>query len=199
MTIQTGYKIADIPTLQGLTSSQRTDGYARFVESDANARPSWYMFIASSTAAADGDLVVMPSDNPTTGRWCKSGAAASSTVEFAGSTACTSGQCAVGGKVFQFYAPQSNLPLIVVPNFDISIAPESDSIQLHRWNQQPNTNLNGREFVSAIANTGGSCTVTINSTYRWISFFAKNPANNGYYDGVCFTVNGNVCTLLGFS
>ena len=200
MTIQTGYQIANITALQALTSGQRVDGYARFVETDAYGKPSWYMFVAASTATADGDLVVMPSDDPSTGRWLKSGAANNGSIaEFGGGNLCASGQCAIGSKAFQFYAAQANLQLIVVPGLDISITSGSTSIQLHKWDQQPNTSLNGRTFVTAIPNTGGNVNVTIDSTYRWISFFAKNPANNGYYDGVCFTVNGNVCTLIGFS
>ena len=201
VTIQTGYQIADIPTLEALTSSQRTDGYARYVESDSVGNPSWYMFKASSTATADGNLVVIPNDNPSTGRWIKTGgSSASNFSEFGGGNLCTSGQCAIGGKAFQFYAPQTNLPLLIIPSFDIAIATGTDSIQLHRWSQQPNTALTGRTFAGAIANTGGTINVTIDSTYRWISFFARNPSNgNNAFDGVCFTMNGNVVTLLGYS
>lgn len=116
---------------------------------------------------------------------------------FGGETICTNG-CLLGGKAFKFYAAQSTLEIKIEPGFDINITAGSDSIQVHRWNQQPNTNLIGRQFVLALPNTGGSAIISIDSTYRWISFFARNPAMSGGYDGVCFTTEGNTITLISF-
>ncbi|MBD2771183.1 hypothetical protein [Iningainema tapete] len=196
MPISIGYRIANLAALTAIAQENRPDGYTRLVQSDADGLPAWYTFIASSTATADGNSVVTPDDG--IGRWIKSSGTGGG-VAFGGGNLCTSGQCAIGGKAFQFYAPQQSLQLTVVPGFDISISTGSTSIQLHRWNQAPNTSLIGREFVQALPNTGGKIAVTIDSTYRWISFFAKNPAKSGQYDGVCFTMSGNVVTLLGYS
>jgi hypothetical protein len=119
-------------------------------------------------------------------------------INFGGRTLCID-SCAIGGKVFEFFAPQSGVPLIITPGLDISISSGTDAIQLHRWSQEPNLDLVGREFVGVVSQTGGTIAATINTTYRWISIFARNPSNGGEYDGVCFTVNGNVLTLVGFS
>lgn len=193
MTIQVKYFIADITALKALNSSQRTDGYARLVKSI----PAWYTFNATSTATGNDDTIVTPSDNPSSGRWIKSSGTGGGD-SFGGIITCTSG-CAVGGKAFTFYAPHTSLSLKIEVGFGISITSGSNSIQMHRWNQTPNTGLTGREFVAELPNTGGNTSVDINSTYRWISIFAKNPAKSNQFDGVCFTVSGNVVTLIGFS
>ncbi|MBW4677136.1 MAG: hypothetical protein KME52_24965 [Desmonostoc geniculatum HA4340-LM1] len=196
MTIQTGYAIASISTLKALTDSQRIDGYARLVKSDAKGLPAWYTFLAASSAAGDDDAVVTPNDNPSTGRWIKSSGAGGG-ADFGGAIICTSG-CTIGGKAFQFYAPQSSLQLIVQVGFGISITSGIKSIQIHRWNQTPNTGLTGRQFAAEMPHTGGKAIITIDSTYKWISVFAKNSNNSGAFDGVCFVVSGNVITLVGF-
>ncbi|MBD2437372.1 hypothetical protein [Nostoc sp. FACHB-110] len=186
------YAIADIDALKALTSSQRTDGYARLVKSN----PAWYVFIAASTAVADDDLVLEPDDG--IGRWLKASGAGGGGESFGGIIACTSG-CAVGGKAFTFYAPHSSIELKIEVGFDISITSGANSIQLHRWSEEPNTALTGREFVAELPHTGGNTSVTIDGTHRWISVFAKNPSNSNYFDGACFTISGNTITLLGFS
>lgn len=199
MTIQTGYAIADIATLETLTSSQRVDGYSRLVKADANGNPAWYTFISASTATADNDSVVLPNDSPSTGRWIKSSGSSSGGASIGGINLCNSG-CAVGTKAFEFYAPQTNLGLVIEIGFGITITSGSTSIQVHGWSQEPNTNLNGREFITAIASTGGKVIIpVIDSTHKWLSIFAKNPDNSNQYDGVCFIVTGNVITLIGFS
>ncbi|MEH1902522.1 MAG: hypothetical protein V7L04_14155 [Nostoc sp.] len=200
MTIQTGYAIANIAALKALTSSQRIDGYSRLVKSDAKSNPAWYTFISTSTATPDDNLVVLPSDNPSAGRWIKSsGSATGGGVAFGGANLCNSG-CTIGTKAFEFYAPQTNLELIIQVGFGISITAGSKSIQIYGWSQQPNTSLNGRQFIAEIANTGGKIIIpTLDSTHKWLSIFAKNPAKSGQFDGVCFTVTGNVITLIGYS
>jgi len=126
-----------------------------------------------------------------------------SSVNFGGDIICNL-DCPIGGKCFEFYAPQTNIPLIIQIGFDIVISPGVDAIQMHRWNQQPNEWLDGREWIGQLPQTGGTVNVTINDTYRWISFFARNPdnfdefSNPNAYDGVCFTVSGNVITLVSF-
>ncbi|MHC5779307.1 hypothetical protein [Nostoc sp.] len=73
MTIQTGYFIADKAAIKTLTSVQRSNGYTRASYSGTDSSPDaeWYMFIAASSAGADDDSVLMPNDNPPTGRWHK--------------------------------------------------------------------------------------------------------------------------------
>lgn len=196
MTILTGYAIANLTALKALTSSQRTDGYARLVESDTTNKSAWYIYFSSSTATADGDLVVLPDDS--LGRWLKTNPPNS---DFASTVICTT-ECTTAangsGKALEFLAP-GNHDLIIVPGFGISITSDSTSIQLHRWSQEPNTELTGRVWAGAVAHTGGKLSVTIDSTYKWVSVFAKNPANSNLYDGVCFVANGNTLTLLGYS
>ncbi|MEH2201170.1 hypothetical protein [Nostoc sp.] len=200
MTIQTGYAIADIAALKALTSTQRTDGYSRLVKSDASGRPAWYTFVSASTTQGDDNLVLMPNDNPSNGRWLKSGGAASGGgLNFAGEIICNSG-CDIGGKAFEFYAPHSNLEIEIQVGFGISITSGSASIQIFGWSQEPNTSLNGRQFIAAVAHTGAKIIIpNLDSTHKWLSIFAKNPSKSGQYDGVCFTVSGNVITLIGFS
>ncbi len=102
------------------------------------------------------------------------------------------------GKVFEFYSGVTNLPLIVEIGFDINITSGSNSIELHRWNQEPNIDLNGKEWYADLPNTGGTILFTNSSEYRWISVFARNPNNSDQYDGVCFNVENNLITLVGF-
>ncbi len=204
MTISTGYAIASIAAIKALTSSQRTDGYSRLVKTDANGKPAWYTFISATTATADNDLVLMPDDNPSTGRWLKSGGAGSGGAAFGGAVICTSAcTTAAGGsgKAFQFYAPQPTLELIIQPSFGISIQNVSDAIRVYRWSQQPNTPRTGQEAspIVQLPSSGGKFTITITSTYRWISVYARNPGNSNFLDGTCFVVSGNVITLLGYS
>ncbi len=202
VTIQTGYAIANIATLKTLTSSQRVDGYSRQVQSDANGLPSWYTFINASTATGDDDLVLLPSDSPSTGRWLKCGGVGG--AAFGGLIICTT-NCTTSaggsGKAMQFYAPQTNLGLIIQPSFGISIQSGSNAIAVYRWSATPNTGLTGKEAspIAQLPSTGGKFNLTIDSTYKWISIFAKNPAKSNYLDGVCFVANGNVITLLGYS
>lgn len=203
MTIQTGYAIANISAIKALTSSQRTDGYSRQVQADSTGLPAWYTFIGASTATSDDDLVLLPNDSPSAGRWLKSGGAGGG-ASFGGQIICTSGcTTAAGGsgKAFQFYAPQPNLGLIIQPSFGISIQNTSNAIAVYRWSTEPNTGMTGRESspIIQLPSTGGKFNLTINSTYKWISVFAKNPGNSNYLDGTCFVINGNVITLLGYS
>jgi len=196
----TGYYITDKPTIMALTATQRANGYTRATSIGTNAE--WYMFIAASTALADGDLVLMPNDNPTTGRWHKY--AVNRVNSLPGFTVCTSAcTTAAGGsgKAFQFYSPQTEIPLVIVPGFDINIQNVANAICVYRWSQMPNMPRTGQEAspVIQLPNTGGSGVVTITSTYRWISVYARNPANGNHLDGTCFTVAGNVLTLLGYS
>ncbi|MHC5827600.1 MAG: hypothetical protein ACYT04_69895, partial [Nostoc sp.] len=162
---------------------------------------AWYTCISASTATPDDDLVLLPNDNPSTGRWLKcGGAGGGGGASFGGIMICTSG-CTVAaggsGKALQFYAPQANLGLIIQIGFNINIQVGSSAIAIYRWSAAPNTSLTGKESLPIISlpNTGGKFNLIINSTYKWISVFAKNPANSNLLDGVCFVVNGNVITL----
>lgn len=127
---------------------------------------------------------------------CKGGGSGQG-YDFAGDIICNDG-CDIGGKAFKFYTPQSNMPLTIKPGFDISITSANDSIELHKWNQEPNTGLSGRIFVGKVSSAGGTINTEIDSTHRWISVFARNPSNSDEYDGCCFRVDGNIITLLTF-
>ncbi|MEH2067922.1 MAG: hypothetical protein V7K47_07100 [Nostoc sp.] len=196
----TGYFIADKEAIKALTPSQRANGYTR--STTVNNDIEWYGFVAASTATPDDDLVLMPNDNPANGRWHKY--AGNRGGGIGGKIICTS-QCssAAGGsgKAFQFYSPQAGLQMLILPGFDISILNVSDAIRVYRWSQEPNTNGTGQEAnpIIQLPKTGGKFSVNITSTYRWISVYARNPSNNNWLDGTCFTVSGNVISLLGYS
>ncbi|WP_157816422.1 hypothetical protein [Nostoc flagelliforme] len=91
--------------------------------------------------------------------------------------------------------------LVIVPGFDINIQTNNDAIRVYRWSQEPNTPRFGQEATPIIQlpKTGGKFTVNVTSTYRWISVYARNPSQNNNLDGTCFTVTGNVISLLGYS
>jgi hypothetical protein len=184
------YSIADKTAIKALTADNRSDGYSRL----CRANSTWYIFRSASTTTADDDNVLLPNDNPSTGRWHKTNAS----YDFAGSIICNSA-CVVGGKAFEFYAAQKTLELVVQPSFDIAIASGNNSIEIHRWSQEPNESLNGREFAAELPDTGGRATISIDSTYRWISVFAKNPASGDAFDGVCFLRDGNTLTLMNYA
>jgi hypothetical protein len=133
-----------------------------------------------------------------------SSTSSNSNAAFGGIIVCTT-NCTVAaggsGKAFQFYAAQTSLQLIVQPGFGINIQSGSSAIAVYRWSQMPNTSRTGQEAtpVAVLPATGGSITVNITSTYKWISVYARNPSNSNYLDGTCFVMNANVVTLLGYS
>lgn len=102
------------------------------------------------------------------------------------------------GKAIEFDAP-GTFTLQLEPGFDISIVTGATAIQLHRWSQEPNTGLTGRAFVGETSQAGGSISVTIDSTHRWVSVFARNPANSNRFDGVYLSWDGgDRITLVSF-
>ncbi|MBD2364522.1 hypothetical protein H6G36_25670 [Anabaena minutissima FACHB-250] len=191
--------VEDIAALKALTSSttpKRVDKLFLAVGDNGEGDRAWYQYDASASNTEDLPSIVNPTD--TTGRWFQFGGNGGSGVSFGGLITCTD-DCTIGGKAFTFYAPQMGLKLEIVPGFDITITSGSTSIQIHRWSELPNTELTGREFAAELPHTGGTVEIDIDSTYRWISIFAKNPDNGDLFDGVCFVVDGNTCTLMGFS
>jgi len=67
------HSVADIAALQAIgDSGVRTNGYLKQVVLPGEGElPAWYAFIAASSYAALGNIVVMPADLPTLGRWYK--------------------------------------------------------------------------------------------------------------------------------
>jgi hypothetical protein len=200
VTIQTGYAIASIAALKALTSSQRTDSYARLVKSVS----AWYIFDSSSTATDDNDLILLPIDNPSAGRWIKiggggGGGGGGGNISFTGSTICTSSCSSGEGKAFQFTFPRSGfIEIVVDPVISGSIPWASNAIQVSLWSQQPNTGMIGRQFVAELPKTGGTVFIATDDYRSWISVQARNTTNNNFYDGVCCTFSGNIVTLLAF-
>lgn len=197
--IYTALVVADIAALKALdedSDPKRVDGVFLAVGDRGDGIPAWYRYNAASTATESLPDVVSPTD--TTGRWFQFSGGGEGGASFGGQTICTSG-CAIGGKAFAFFAPQTDLELNVQVGFDVSITSGVKSIQVHRWSQEPNTGLTGRVFAAELPHTGGTVKINLTSTYRWISIFAKNPSKSGAFDGVCFSVNGNTCTLIGYS
>jgi len=199
--------VDNITTLKALNSTstpKRVDKFFLSVLNNGTGVASWYNYDSTSSTTENLPSIITPNDN--VGRWFQysAGGGAGGGVNFGGQSICTT-QCVIAaggsGKAFEFYAAQTAIPLIVVPSFGINIQAGSTAIAIYRWSQLPNTTMTGRETAPIVTtpNTGGNISLTITSTFKWISVFAKNPANSNFLDGTCFVVNGNVITLLGYS
>jgi hypothetical protein len=192
----TGYSRVDKETIKAIPPENRSDRYTLATE------PEWYMFIAASTATANDDLVLIPNDNPAAGRWHKYGGNRGGKSAIA-TVICTS-QCSTvangAGKALRFLAPQT-IELVIQPGFDINITNTANAIAVYRWNQEPNTAKTGMATPPLISlpRTGGKAKFTIDSTWRWLTFFAKNPSNENFLDCCCVVLHGNTVTLLGYS
>jgi hypothetical protein len=200
--IHTALFVDDIAALKALNNTsnpKRVDKMFLGVGDDGTGFSAWYRYKQSASDAESLPKIVASNDN--VGRWFQfSGGGGGGGATFGGSVICTS-SCEVGGKAFKFLAPQTNLKLLIKVGFDINIQTGSSAIAVYRWSQEPNTPRTGQESTPAatISQAGGEVTVNITSTFRWISVYAKNPSNSNYLDGTCFTVNGNVITLVGYS
>lgn len=75
--METGYAIANISTLKGITAQDRFDGYTLLIKSGADTLPCWYTFIAASQKTPDDDSCIQPNDNSSSGRWLKHGGSSS--------------------------------------------------------------------------------------------------------------------------
>lgn len=187
--------IAALKVLNNSSSPKRVDGLFLVVSDRGDGLPAWYRYNADYAGSETPPSIIFSNDG--VGGWFQFSGGSGGAL-FGGQTICTS-ECAIGGKAFTFFAPKSDLELNVQVGFDVSITSGLKSIQIHRWNQEPNTSLNGRVFAAELPHTGGNVTIDIDSTYRWISFFAKNPGKSDAFDGVCFSISGNTCTLIGYS
>lgn len=74
--VSTGYAIADLSALRAISSDKRADGYARLVVNGNNGNSAWYVFQFSNTFDDDGDQIIIPDDNPSSGRFVKIGGGA---------------------------------------------------------------------------------------------------------------------------
>ena len=206
MTIQTGYAIASKSALKALSSSQRADSYARLVKS-----VGWYMFDASSGSAADDDLILMPDDNPSFGRWIKiggsggggSGGGGEEESAISGTITCTTGATVSNsGKVFEFSNYGSFLLTIAVAS-GVTINSGSNKIIVHQWTQEPNIEQFGKieTRLATFGSTGGGFVITVVSGARWITLGAKHPgspSNDYSFDVPYITRLGNILTIVGF-
>ena len=198
--------ITTLKALNNISTPQRINKLFLSVLNNGTGVASWYNYDSTSSTTENLPSIITPDDN--VGRWFQYGASGSASgsasVNFGGKSICTT-QCIIveggSGKAFEFYAAQAEIPLIIVPSFNINIQVNSTAIAVYRWSQLPNMQMTGRETAPIVTkpNTGGNLSLTITSTYRWISIFAKNPANSNFLDGTCFVVNGNVITLLGYA
>ena len=210
MTIKVGYSIPDISSLRAISASEWINGYARLVLSDASEETAWFTFLSASTATPDNKTAITPDDNPAAGRWIKTSGTGGG-VNLPGNLVCgyNDGECNIGGKAFRFFSPFQG-EVIVTPSFGINVSSywedefndgnenRDKSIELHRWSQEPNFDMNGREFVANIPRSGGSANLVIDSQFQWISIFASNPDEFDSHDATCFVVSGNVISLVDF-
>lgn len=59
-------------------------------------------------------------------------------------------------------------------------------IEVHKWNQPPNADTNGRVWVADLPREGGEVDVTIDAAFRWVSFYARNDDEGGDYEALYF-------------
>jgi hypothetical protein len=203
MAPQVGYSILSISAIKAIGAEDRVNGYCRITRGNFN---SWYMFVESSTAIPDEINVLLPNDNPTTGRWHKS----NENPSLPAILVCEN-QCNLdgSGKALKFYAPYEG-EIIVKPSFDIAIGDyweqelrsgnetRDKSVEVQVWNQEPNFNMDGRKFVENLPRTGGKVSIKMDSDYRWLSIFACEDGGSSR-DGVCFIINQNLITLIDFN
>ncbi len=200
--IHTALSVDNISALKALndeSTPKRVDKMFLTVNDDGTGSSAWYRYKRSASDAENPPKIVASSDN--VGRWFQfSGGGVGGGAAFGGNIICTS-SCEVGGKAFEFLAPQTSLKLIIQVGFDINIQAGSSAIAVYRWSQEPNTSRTGQESTPAatISQAGGEITINITSTFRWISVYAKNPSKSNYLDGTCFTINGDVITLVGYN
>lgn len=67
--------VADATALAAIPAAERSDGMICLVSSDNGATNAPYVYSDSSSASTSSGIVVVPSDNPSTGRWLALGAA----------------------------------------------------------------------------------------------------------------------------
>ncbi len=77
------------------------------------------------------------------------------------------------------------------------------SVQVHKWNQQPNVNFAGRIFHKLIIpDIQGILSFKFSPSpgFVWLSFFQRNPAESGNWDCCCVSVNNilQVVNLVSF-
>jgi len=65
--------VADLAALTAIApSTVRINGYLKLVLNPGNSEPpTWYTYVAASTLATFGTIVLTPDDSPTAGRWYK--------------------------------------------------------------------------------------------------------------------------------
>lgn len=73
MVPSTGYAISSITDLKAINAENRADGYSRLVKSSIDGKPAWYTFVATSVEPGDDNLIIVPDDNPASGRFLKLG------------------------------------------------------------------------------------------------------------------------------
>ncbi len=113
-----------------------------------------------------------------------------------GSSVCQE-ECSIGGKAFQSDTTQTvSLKITVKPGLNISYG--TDSIQVHRWSQEPNPESEGRVFLTAMSSFGSEINITLDDAYPYFSISARNGDMSNFYDTCCFTVNGNNVEIVGF-
>lgn len=107
--------------------------------------------------------------------------------------------CNKGGKAAVLKSNKL-LTINIDPNLTAGRPRPGTLIRVHRWSQLPNIQLQGISLFTEVAQ-GGQVQVLMPSPFQWISIFAKNPiySGDGYYDGCCFNLNGNIITILGFN
>jgi hypothetical protein len=165
--------------IKARSSSNRANGY--FVSALSGNQLKFYVFVSASTAKADDESVLMPDDNPATGRWHEYG----ESYSFMHELICTH-DCSVGKKIIKLHSG-SFVPMIVVPSYDINITTGADSIAIRRWTEEPNLDFIGKESspIATFSNEGGAAIASADAGHRWFTFEVRNPAKDNVWDTAC--------------
>lgn len=105
--------------------------------------------------------------------------------------------CLQGGKAYFIGSQRGSFTFAVSAVSGLPIVNNS-LIRIYKWSQLPNLNLTGMSLATQV-NLGSSFSFTFDDTYRWLSVFAQNNNNGGFYDGCCFNISGSDIRILGFN
>jgi hypothetical protein len=73
------------------------------------------------------------------------------------------------------------------------------SVQVHKWDQEPNTNFAGRIFHKLVLpDTQGKLTFRFSPSpeFAYLSFFQRNPSKSSQWDCCCVSVNNILQTII---
>jgi hypothetical protein len=110
---------------------------------------------------------------------------ATSTLTYAVSPK-SSGNC--DGNYIEFLTYEENKSYIATISVHPSIVVIGSGIQLHLWNQVPNSDFLGRFWQGELTGNNGQLPFKLTSTLKYLTLMARNPGMSDSWDSVFFTV-----------